>query len=85
MAAVLWALAVLKAPTPDMWRLILEKLALAPIGAFGDAELADIYAAYILLDQNSAALADPCCRACIRVWVAVAATLQQIWLGLEPL
>ena len=54
MAAVLWALAVLKAPTPDLYSLILEKLALAPVSAFSEPELSDIYTAYILLDQHSA-------------------------------
>jgi hypothetical protein len=66
MAAVLWALAVLKAPTPDMWRLLHEKLALAPMNAFSDAELTDIYAAYLLLDQSSAALRPPSRRVSIR-------------------
>ena len=70
MAAVLWALAVLKAPTPEMWRLILEKLAMAPVSAFSDAELSDIYAAYILLDENSAPPAVPSHRvtAVIGTW-----------------
>ena len=54
MSAVLWALAVLKAPTLDMYCLLLEKLAQAPVSAFADAELSDIYAAYVLLDQHSA-------------------------------
>ena len=53
-AAVLWALAVLKAPHADVYSLLLEKLALTPVSAFSDAELSDIYTAYVLLEQHSA-------------------------------
>ena len=53
-AALLWALAVLKAPSAECWRAILEKLAMAPVAAFTNAELIDVYSAYILLDQQSA-------------------------------
>ncbi len=60
MAAVLWALAVLKAPPPDVYRLLLEKLSLAPVSAFSDAELSDIYTAYVLLEQHSAHVLTPC-------------------------
>ncbi len=59
-AAVLWALAVLKAPPPDVYRLLLEKLSLAPVSAFSDAELSDIYTAYVLLEQHSAHIFTPC-------------------------
>ena len=60
-AAVLWALAVLKAPPPDVYCLLLEKLAMAPVSAFSDAELSDIYTAYILLEQHSAPLSHLTC------------------------
>lgn len=53
-SALMWALAVLKAPSADCWRAILEKLAMAPLSAFTGAELADVYSAYVLLDHQSA-------------------------------
>lgn len=45
-----WALAVLKACSPDIWRLLLDKLSKVPTTSFDDADQHQMYQVYLLLD-----------------------------------
>lgn len=55
-ANLVWALAILRAPSPQVWAGVLEKLAHAPAASFNDADLHQIFQAYQLLDPASAKL-----------------------------
>jgi hypothetical protein len=57
-ANVLWALAVLKACPPEVWRVLMEKLALVPAASFDEADQHQIYQAFLLLDSQGG-VADP--------------------------
>lgn len=53
-ANLVWALAILRAPSPQVWAAVLEKLAHAPAASFDDTDLHQIFQAYQLLDPAGA-------------------------------